>query len=831
MRTPAEGGCVDWFKRDLRVGLRHLARERAFSLTAGLTLALCIGANVALFAVVYQVLLRPLPAREPERLVLMSNVYPRAGAPDSSNSGVPDYYDRQRHVPALEAHALFNQSSVSMDQGGLPARVRVANVTPSFFPLLGVAPRLGRTFTEDEGQPGREFKVVLGESLWRSTFAADPAIVGRDVRLDGRPYVVVGVMPRALEAFDPGVMLWRPLAPTPEDKSDSRRHSNNYWNLGRLAPGASLQQVQAQVDALNAANLERFPQYKELLMNAGFRTEVHGFHEHLLRHVKPRLVLLWAGALFVLLIGCVNVANLALVRARGRLKELATRLALGAARSELARQLTLESLLLTLGAALGGLALGALALQAASVLELGDLPHGTEIGLGGVSVLYALALALLIGAAMGLAPALGALPADLMSTLREEGRASSASRAARSLRRGLVVAQVAFTFVLLVGAGLLFASFRHALRVDPGFRSQGVLSATVVLPATRYPDAEARRRFTDEALRRLRALPGVGAAGVTDTIPFGGSHSDSVILAEGHQMQPGESVISPTAAHASPGYFESLGVTLMRGRFFSDGDRPDSLPVLIVDENLARRFWPGRDPIGRRMYLPADVNDLLATNEKTVYWTVVGVIGNLKLRTLTEGDASVGAYYFPIAQDASSGLTFTLKTDGQPETLAGPLRQLVAGLDPELPVFDLQTMEARTAGALAAQRAPAQLGLAFGGLALLLSAVGIYGVLAYLVTQRSKEIGIRIALGSSARGIFQLVLREGLLLIGGGCVLGALGALALRRSLDDLLFGVQAGDPMVLLGMTALLAGVALSACVLPARRATRIDPLTVLAE
>lgn len=822
---------MDWLRRDIRMAGRMLAKDKAFSLTAALTLALCIGANTALFAVVYNVLLRPLPVPEPDRILLMSNLYPKAGAADSSNSGVPDYYDRLHAVRAFEAQALFNHSSVAIGQDGLPTRIRVANVTPSFFRVMRVAPALGRPFTEQEGEPGNEKKVVLSQALWRSHFGGDPAALEKQLRLDGQPYAVVGVMPAGLEALDPGVMLWRPLAFTPQQKSDEQRHSNNYWNVGRLAPGATLEQAQAQVDALNAANLERFPQYKELLLNAGFQTRLARLPDHLVRHVRPTLLLLWGGALFVLLIGCVNVANLALVRARSRLKELATRLALGAGRVQLARQLVVESVLLTLAAAGLGLLLGAAALRSLGALNLEELPYGSAIGLGSEVVLFTLVLAAAIGLAMGLIPVAGVLPRNLALVLREEGRASSGGRGARVLRRSLVVAQVAFTFVLLVGAGLLFASFQKVLEIDPGFVAERVLTASVTLPKSRYADDAAQRRFTDEALRRVRALPGVVSAGATDTIPFGGRHNDSVILAEGYQMKPGESVISPSSADVTPGYFEAMGAKLLRGRFFEESDTAGTLPVLIVDERLANRFWPGQDPIGRRMYRPTDINDLLAVNDKTVFLTVVGVIRDVKLQDLTEGDKAVGTYYYPMAQDTSSLLSFAVKTAGRPDALGSGLRESVAALDPELPVFDMKTMEQRSETALLNRRSPAMLSLAFGVVALLLSAVGLYGVLAYLVAQRRKEIGIRIALGSSARAIFDLVLREGLLLIGLGFLFGALGALALRRSLDSLLFGIRATDPLVLGGMAALLAVVALGACALPARRATRIDAVAVLAE
>jgi len=822
---------VDWLMRDLRMGVRLLAKDRAFSVTAALTLAICIGANTALFSVVYDVLLRPLPVPDSDRILLMSNAYPKAGAGDPSNSGVPDYYDRLRETTVFEEQALFNRSNVALGQDGLPAQIRVANVTPSFFRLLRVPPALGRTFTEQEGELGNEKKVVLSQALWQSLFAGDPAALGKDLRLDGQPYTVVGVMPKGIEALHPDVLLWRPLAFTPEQTSDNARHSNNYWNVGRLKPGATLEQAQAQVDALNAANLERFPQYKELLVNAGFRTIVARFQDHLVRHVKPTLYLLWGGALFVLLIGCLNVANLALVRARTRQKELATRLALGAAPVQVTRQLVVESVTLTLVAAAAGLLLGAAALRALGALNLQDLPYASEIGLDRAAVLFTLLLAGLIGAAMGLVPMANLLPASLTLVLREEGRTSSGGRGARVLRRALVVGQVAFTFVLLVGAGLLFASFRRVLAIDPGFVAERVLTASVSLPRTRYADGAALRSFTDEALRQVRALPGVVLAGATDTIPFGGRNNDSVILAEGYQMKPGESVISPNAVDVTPGYFEALGAKLLRGRFFQDSDTAGALPVIIVDEKLARRFWPGQDPIGHRLYQPTDINDLLAVTEKTVFLTVVGVVGDLKLHDLTEAERAVGAYYYPMAQDGSRFVTIAVKTVGQPDSLASALRGALASLDPELPLFDLKTMEQRTETALLNRRTPAALALVFGAVALLLSAVGIYGVLAYLVTQRSKEIGIRIALGSSARAVFELVLREGLWLVGAGVLLGAAGALALRRSLDSLLFGVRASDPLVLGAMTVLLAVVALLACALPARRAARIDPLVVLAE
>jgi predicted permease len=822
---------MDWLKRDLGIALRRLGRDRAFTLTAGLTLALCLGADTALFSIVHHIVLRPLPVPEADRLVMMRNLYPGAGAVDSSNSGVPDYYDRLNATSVYEAQALFSGSDVSLGLDGAPVRIRVMNATPSFFAVMKVKPALGRPFTEAEGELGHENKVVLGDALWRSRFGADPGVVGREIRLDDRPYQIVGVMPASFGAMDPRVQLWRALAFSPEQKSDERRHSNNYWNVARLKPGATREQAQAQIDALNAANLERFPQYKEVLTNAGFHTSVDPLGEYLVRNVKPTLYLLWGGATFVLLIGCVNVANLVLVRARARLKELATRLALGASHAQIARQLVIENLMLTLAAGGAGLLVAAAGLRAIGAFDLSDLPHGTEIALDTTATLYALGLAFLIGLGMGCLP-IATVPASIAGLLREEGRGSSGGRGAQVLRRSLVVAQVAFTFVLLVGAGLLLASFRHVLDIDPGFDPRGVHTASVMLPRERYPDADALRRFTEASLARLAALPGVAQAGATDTIPFGGRDNDSVILAEGYTMKPGESVVSPNAVDVSPGYFEAMGARLVKGRFFTAADTKGALPVLVVDERLAARFWPGQDPIGKRLYLPEDINNLLAVNEKTVFLTVVGVVRNLELHDLTEGDKAVGTYFYPLAQDASRLLTFALKAaSGDADSVAASLRAAIHDLDPELPLFDAQSMEQRTDKALLNRRSPALLSASFGALALLLSAVGLYGVLAYLVTQRTKEIGIRMALGSSARAIFDLVLGEGLRLLGSGFVVGALGAFALRGSLQSQLFRVGATDPAVIGVVTVLLGVVAFVASAIPARRATRIDPQVALTE
>ena len=817
---------------DLRVGLRLLWRDRAFAITAGLTLAVCIGANTALFSVVRGVLLKPLWMPEADRVVMAGNMYPGAGVYEPLGAAVPDYFDRLREVTVFSEQALFRQDDRSIDKDGSPLRVEGLSVTPSFFRVTGVTPQLGRTFTDQEGEIGSEFEVVISDGFWRTQLGGDPSAVGRDIRLDGRAYTVIGVMPPQFRPTDDEKALWTPMTFTAEEKSDNSRHSNNAAYIARLKPGATVEQAQAQIDALNAANLDRFPQFKEVIVNARFRTVVNRLQDQMVKDVRPTLYLMWGGALFVLLIGCVNVANLALVRSRARLKELATRLALGGGTVRIARQLAIEHLLLALGSAVVGIAIGYVALRAMDVVSLQALPRSQDIALDTVVVLYTLAAAAAIGLVLGLIPMAAMLSANVLSVLREEGRTATTGRGAQSLRRGLVIAQVGCAFVLLIGAGLLFASFRRVLAVDPGFTTERVLTGAVVLPDSRYKEPDTRRRFIDDALRRVQALPGVTAAGVTDTIPLGNRASASAILAEGYKAQPGESFLAPAEVRVSNGYFEAMGVKLVAGRFFTDRDTATSTRVIIVDDRLARRFWPNQDPIGRRMYKPDDdAKDLTAVTDKTVFFTVVGVVAEMKLRNLTDGDNLVGAYFFPLTQEPQNDLTFVLKAAADPGTLSGALRREVAAVDSQLPVFEMQPMSYWTDRSLAKRRSPALLSIAFGFVALFLSAIGIYGVLAYLVTQRTKEIGIRVALGSTAWAVFQLVLREGLLLVAAGLAVGGIGSYLLRRTLESQLFGVTSSNPVVLVMVSVVLAAVALVACALPARRATKIDPLVALTE
>jgi predicted permease len=757
----------------------------------------------------------------------MSNDYPKAGVAGSNNSASGDYFDRLRAMTVFESQALFHDRNQTVDLNGSPQQIHGMVVTPSWFTLLRVSPMLGRAFTEEEGEVGRDQEVILSYGLWEQLYAGDKSALGRTLRISGRPFTIVGVMPPKFNFIDPEVRLWIPIAFTPEEKTV--HHSNNWYHIGRLKRDAALQQAQAQVNALNNENLERFPELKELLINAGFNTKVKPLQDMLTAGVKRTLYLLWGGAFLVLLIGGLNIANLALARLALRRKEIATRIALGAGRVHVVRQLALENLGLALLGGTGGLALGAGVLRALNTIGLERFPRAGEVHVDSTVVLVSLALSVIAGLFVGLFPLAGIFKIGINEALREESRSGTSGRKSRSIRQLLVAAQIGFAFALLMGAGLLLASFRVLLHVDPGFNPNGVVSASIALPRSRYPKEESRRDFMNRALIAIRAVPGVSLAGATEAIPLGSNHSDSVILAEGYQMKPGESLISPLNISVTPGYFDALGISMIRGRSFDDRDNELAPRVIVVDERLAQHFWPNSDPIGRRMYFPGDPKDLLKIDQHTVWYTVVGVARTLRYENMDDSGAIVGAYYLSNAQQPASSFTFAVKSSADPTSIVRALRAEIARLDPDLAIFDIHSMSERIDLSLSSRRTSMLLANAFGGIALFLASLGIYGVLAYLVAQRTREIGIRVALGSSRAGILRLVLREGFQLVAVGCVLGMIAAASLQKAVASEVYGIRPFDPLVLGGVMALLAAIALLACAVPARRAMRVDPMVAL--
>jgi len=814
--------------QDLQFGNRLLWKDKGFTLTTLLTLAVCIGANAAIFAVVHSVLLRPLPFPESDRVVLAYNSYPRAGV-IRGGSGVPDYYDRLRDVTVFEQIALYQERGLTLGGEGSASRVQATAVTPSFFPLLRARALRGRVFRAEEGEIGGEHKVILSYASWQRLFAGSDTAVGKDLQLNALPYSIVGVMPADFLFLRADTQLWIPLAFTAKQKADESRHNNSWSMIGRLKPGATVQQAQQQIDALNARNLERFPAMKAALIDAGFHSVAVPLQEDLVRTIKPILYLLWSGVVCVLLIGCVNITNLALVRSSGRIKELATRESLGASHLRIARQLLIESMLLTVAGGLGGVLLGRWLLGFLSYLDMDELPRGSEIHVDAVVVAAMLGLAALIGVVVGIAPVAKLLRVNLNALLRDEGRGGTSGHGARRARRALVTAQFAFAFILLVCAGLLAASFRQVLAIHPGFEPDGVLTAMISLPVAHYKADAELQAFAARALEATRRLPGVQSAGITTAIPFGGNYSDSVVFPEGYVIGKGDSVISPSQLGVSEGYLETMRTRLLRGRLFNTGDTAQAPRSVIVDARLAHKFWPDLDPIGRRIYQPVDAQHL-TPGPKTQYITVVGVIDNVKLMGLVEADGRFGAYYYPYAQSPDHGFALAVRSARDPLLLTAAIRRVVAGIDPELPVYSVKTMNERMQEALVSRRVPMLLALGFAAVALFLSAVGVYGVLAYQVAQRTREIGIRMALGGTARAIARLVLAESARMLALGLAIGVAGAFVAGRAMRNLLYDVQPMDPMVLATVAAALAGVALVAAVVPARRAQQIDPALALA-
>jgi len=825
---------MDRLLQDLKFSGRLLWKDRTFSVTTIATLALCLAANVAIFAVVNGVLLKPLPFDEPERLVRMFNKYPGAGVDSGASNGVPDYFDRKRDMTALEETALFREAGVTISGNGLAEaeRIQAMQVTPSFFRVLRTQPYRGQLFTEAQGELGQDKVVILTDGLWQRLFGGRDDAIGQDVRLGGEPYKIVGVLPRGFVFLNPDVQLFRPAAFTVREKSDESRHSNNWQQFGRLQPGATLQQAQSQLDAINKANFDRLPQWQEILKNVGFSSEVLDFQTNLIGERRATLTMLWGGAIFVLLIGGVNVANLVLVRSTSRIRELATRHAMGATFARLTRQALTESTVLSIIGGLTGLGLGWWALRAAPFFGFDRLPSGVSLSIDPQVIGFTMLLIVVVGLGVGLIPVIAMRRANMAQVIREEGRSGTQGRGPRLMRRILVTSQVAFALMLLIGAGVLLASFERVLTINPGYRVDNVLTGTISMPVSRYKDDAALQATQDRILERLRSLPGVQGVGMTTTLPFSGSYSDSVIIAEGYQMKPGESLISPGQVRASEGYFEAIGAKLIAGRFFTAADAAGKPRVLVIDERLAKRFWPNGDALGKRMFFPQDINNVFAKPPEDHMMTIVGIIETMRLRGMVDTQGQkVGAYFYPIRQSQARTLGLAIRTAVAPETITASVRREIAQIDPEMPFYAVRTLEDSLSTSLVDRRTPMLLATGFAAVALFLAAIGIYGVLAYQVSQRRREIGIRMALGAESGSIFNLILREGGLIVTLGAVLGLIGAFFLRQTLQAQLYETGAMDPRIVGGVAVMLIVVALVACVLPARRAAKTDPLIALSD
>jgi predicted permease len=825
---------LDRWLHDLRLALRVLRKDHGFTVTGIVTLAICLGGHAAILAGVNAILLHPLRVPEPERILLMANQYPRLEPRIGTVSSTPDYEDRLRHVTAFDEQALYNYAGGTIEIGGVPTRTLGIVATPSLLRLLRISPAHGRIFTEEEATAGNDERVILSDGLWRELYGADPAAVGRRLRLNDRNLTIVGVLPRDATFGGPDVRFWIPLAMTERQRSDNARHNNGWYSIGRLKPEATIEQARAQLKLLDAINLERTAaQLKPVLLGTGFYSSAEPFQDFLVRDVKGSLYALWAASLAVLVIGLGNLANLGLARSRARLPELATRLAIGAGRLDVLRQQLVEGVMIGVTAASAGLALGGWLLSA---LRTRELVVVSSIQIDSTVVGVTLALGVMAGVLIGLVSAMPLYTMQLGTMLHDGSRGGTRGRAVRATRRTLVVAQMACSFVLLVGAGLLWVSVGNLLRLDPGFAIENVITGTVSLPRPRYAGDDAARALMNQSLESIRRLPGVAAAGATTMVPLRGNYQSGILVAEGQVPEAGKPLVTVMRALVTPGYFEAVGTPLVRGRYFDDRDDIAGARTIIIDERLARRFWPEGDPIGRRVFRPENPKDLEAVNERRsavsdgVAWlTVIGVVRNAQLRGPIAEDVTNGTIYLPYAVTAPRDFGFVIRTTVDPSTIVGEVRSALAGMDRDVPLFDIRTLSERSDLALMSRTSTMRLASLFAIVAVFLSAIGLYGVLAYLVTQRAREMGVRLALGSTPRAIVALILREGLALAIGGAVLGALGSLFLGRLLQSQLYGVEASNPWLLVLMTLALSAVAALACIVPARRAARVDVMQIL--
>jgi predicted permease len=781
-----------------------------FTTAAVLTLALGIGANATIFSAVRAVLLRPLPFPQSDQLTVIYEQNASQGE-TANEAAAETFRDWREQTSAFADLAYWTYWGLALTGAGEPQEITVVRASASLFSVLGVSPALGRSFTQAEETIGRDRVVVLSHALWSHDFGADPGIVGRDVTLDGEPYRVIGVMPAGFRFPDSdGVGMWAPLALKPfELRSRSQRM---FDVIGRLRDGFTLGQAQAELDGISKRLAAAYP-----ATNAGWNALAVPANDLIAGSTRTPLLILFGAVGFVLLIACANVSNLLLARAASREQEIAIRIALGAARPRLIRQLLVESVLIaTLGGALG-VCVALWGIDLLRDLYSGNLPGWNPVRMDGAVLGFSVGLSLLTVLLAGLAPALHAAKPNLDAALRGAGGRSVAG-GRRRIRQALVVLEVALSLMLLAGAGLLLKSFVRVREMDPGFAPQGLLSVSLYLPDTRYPDDKEQTAFFAALVDRVRNIPGVLSAGAVTTLPMNevGIDHDIGVEVLGRPVAEGK---SPRADFriATPGYFETMEIPLIKGRVLGDQDREDAPRVAIVNQVFSDRLLPGEDPIGKRVRFGGSRGDV----------EIVGVIGPVRHHGL---DAEPRPeIYVPFRQLQYGGMTVVARTTGDPLQLAAPIKSEIFALDPGLPVARIATVTSLLSGSVAARRFNLLLLEGFATLALILAAVGIYGVISYNVSQRTRETGIRIALGARTTDVIGGVLRDGLGMTALGLAAGLLGAVALSRVLRGLLFEVTPGDPVALAGAAGLLLAVALVACTIPARRATRVDPIIAL--
>ncbi|HEX2270223.1 MAG TPA: ABC transporter permease [Pyrinomonadaceae bacterium] len=796
--------------RDITYSLRVLLKSYAFTIVVVLTLALGIGANTAIFSFANGILLRPLPYPQSDRLAVLDETAPKRGI-DSMGISYPNFLDWREQNKVFEDIAVyFDTNRFALSGAGEPVEIRGTRLSQGTFEILRVSPQLGRTFTASEDRPNEDNVVILGHDLWQRTFGGDPQIIGKKIVLSNRQRTVVGVMPPGFR-FPEISELWVPVALTPQIFTHTDHGLNG---IARLKDGVTFAEAQVEMNNI-AARIEQ----QNPVTNEGLGVKVTSLHDNLTGDYREALLILLGVVGCVLLVACVNVANLMLARATARQKEFALRAALGASRWRIMRQLLIESLLLALAGGVLGFALSLLALHLLLTAIPIQLPFWMDFGIDLRVLLFTAGITLLTGAIFGAVPALQSARVDLNDTLKEGGRGAIGFRGrSRSL---LVVTEIALSLVLLVGAGLMIQSFLRLRRVNIGLDTKNVLTASVILPSAKYRVEDQRTAFFKQLIERVRVLPGVEAVSATATLPLGGGVWGRSLTVEGFPvLSVGQ---APIIQHTvvTPDYFRTMGITLLAGRDFSETDTKDSLKVTIVDERLAREYWPNESAIGKRVrFGPPEDNE--------PWHTIVGVVKTVRHERMQEDTEK--SVYLPHAQIPVSGLSLVVRTAAaDPLQMVGAIRREVAQIDPDQPMSEVSTMEAVVAESIWQPRLYAMLFAVFAGGALVLALIGIYGVMAYLVQTRTHEIGVRMALGATARDVFKLIVGRGMKLTVIGVLIGLAGAIALTRLMHSLLFNTSATDPITFIIISLLLSLAAFLACYIPARRAAKIDPLIAL--
>ncbi len=811
--------------QEIRHSIRLLLRNPLFTLVGIVTLALGIGSSSAVFTLVNALLIKPLPYQDPSRLVLLFEHFTDQHL-DTIPVSPPEFLEYKKQLKSFDKLAAFDTATFNLSEGELPERIFGAKVSADLFPLLGVQPIRGRTFRAEENTVGRDDVVVMSERLWRRKFDRDPRVLGSKLMADGKAFTVVGIMPSSFEfplplfnitgaQFGEQADIWQPLGFTNDEMK--RRGSRSYGVIGHLAPGASARQAQAELDTVVRGMRARFPD--NYPQSDSFGATLYPLKEQVVGGMKPLLLVLLGAVALVLLIACANLATMTLARATARERETAIRIAVGASRFRLLRQSLTESIVLALLGAGAGILLAIWAIDLVKSIGTQTIPRLGEVHIDGTVLLVTLALAIGTGLLFGLAPGLASAKPDLTEALKEGGRGSTSSRRHNRLRNTLVIAEVALALVLLTGAGLLLKSFVRLQNVDPGFNPAHVLTAEISLPDLRYPDKTARANFFAELERRVSALPGVTHAGLTIVLPMSGVNTDSSFEIEGRPSDAAHPMPDEEIRLVSADYFRTLEIPLLKGRFFSSADKLDAPPVVIINRALAQRYWPNEEALGKRMRIP--------TREGPVWATTVGLVGDLHHRGLDQPVKP--EFYVPLAQAPYSSAILAVRSSQDPTGLTSALRGTVQAIDPALPLAHVRTLEEVIADSVAPRRLSVVLLTVFAGIALVLASVGIYGVMSFLVVQRTHEIGVRMALGAQRSDVLRLVIAHAGALIGAGTLVGLIVALFSTSILRSVLFDVSALDLTTFLFVTLTLAVVALLASYIPARRATKADPMIAL--